>query len=131
MRRHDWPERLEAYVDSRRLEPFAFGTHDCCQFAAGAVEAITGENPADRFHYADETEAAQLLELHGGVEGIVTVALGSPVHPSQGGRGDVVVAELANGDTAGVLLGNTCAFPSEFGIVYWPRSVARLAWRVR
>ena len=131
MRRHDWPERLDAYVESRRLEPFAFGSHDCCQFAAGAVEAITGENPADRWHYADETEALQLLDLHGGVEGLVTIALGDPVHPSRAHRGDVVLAEFETGATAGICLGNECVFPVELGLRFVPRTAALKAWRVR
>lgn len=131
MRRHDWPERLDAYVESRREEPFAFGSHDCCQFAAGAVESITGENPADRWHYADETEALQLLELHGGVEGLVTIALGEPVHPSRAHRGDVVTGDFPSGTAAGICLGNECVFPSALGLVFWPRSVAVKAWRVR
>jgi len=38
----DWRPRLVSFVNSVRARPFAYGTHDCALFAAGAVEAMTG-----------------------------------------------------------------------------------------
>lgn len=130
MRHHDWPERLAEFIESRRGEPFAFGTHDCCQFAAGAIEAITGDNPARHWAYANELGAARIIHEAGSLEAVVTEALGDPVHPSQAGRGDVVIAELDRGDTVGVCLGNVCAFAAEVGLLILPRTVARSAWKV-
>ena len=130
MRRHDWPERLADFMDDVREEPFAFGTHDCCQFAAKAVEAMTGENPAAPWAYDGEWGAKALLDANGGVEGLVTLALGAPVHPSRMQRGDVALADLEHGPTAGICTGNAIAFPAAVGVIFHPRSVARLAWRV-
>ena len=130
MRRHDWPERLADFMDSVRDEPFSWGEHDCCQFAAKAVEAITGENPAARWVYDSSQGAKELLDANGGVEGLVTQALGAPVHPSRMQRGDVVLADLDNGPTAGVCTGNAIAFPASVGVLFLQRSLARLAWRV-
>ena len=37
----DWPTRLNAFIDAARERPFAWGTWDCCTFAAAAVETVT------------------------------------------------------------------------------------------
>ena len=44
-RLRDWRTRLAAYLAAGRAKPFAYGEHDCARFAAGAVEAVTGDNP--------------------------------------------------------------------------------------
>ncbi|MBM3855052.1 MAG: hypothetical protein FJ399_18170, partial [Verrucomicrobia bacterium] len=33
----DWPARLDAFIEQRRRSAFAWGVHDCCQFARAAV----------------------------------------------------------------------------------------------
>lgn len=127
----DWPQRLDAFIESRRGTPFAYGSHDCCLFSAGAVEAITGENVAARWHYTNEIGARRLMAKWGGVDGLVTAALGDPCHPSQAGRGDIVMAELTNGETIGVCLGAVCAFAEEpQGVALRPRSLILKAWKV-
>lgn len=130
MRRHDWPEKLADYLDDCAERPFTWGSHDCCQFAAGAVAAMTGVNPAAQFSYGTEAEAAALLEQHGGVAGLATLTLGESVHPAKAGRGDVVLANLSGGPSLGVLVGNECAFAAARGLVFWPRAVATQAWRI-
>lgn len=42
----DWHARLAAYVFDAGRTPFAYGSHDCALFAAGAVEAMTGTDLA-------------------------------------------------------------------------------------
>jgi hypothetical protein len=42
----DWRERLTAYLVSVAGRPFAYGSHDCALFVAGAVEAMTDFDPA-------------------------------------------------------------------------------------
>jgi hypothetical protein len=130
MRHNDWPQRLSDYIESRKDEPFAYGSHDCCQFAAGAVEAVTGENPADPWNYRNEIGAYRLMAEAGGIDGLITQALGNPVNAAQAGRGDVVLAELENGPTAGVCLGRECAFPAQVGITFRPRGAILKAWNV-
>lgn len=50
MHRHaDWEARLAAYLEPLRARPFEWGAHDCCTFAAGAVEAMTGTDPMPEF----------------------------------------------------------------------------------
>lgn len=132
MRHPDWPERLARFIEERRSAPFQFGSsaHDCCSFAAGAVNAITGVDPSTAWPYRNEIGARRLIIEAGGLDSLVTRALGEPVHPAQAGRGDVVLAELEEGPTVGVCLGRDCVFPADVGVTFRPRSVIALAWNV-
>ena len=49
MRISTWEDSLSNYIAIKRHEPFEYGVNDCCLFAAGAVEAITGEDPMPEF----------------------------------------------------------------------------------
>jgi hypothetical protein len=40
----DWRARLADLVTARRHDPFAWGSRDCCLWAADAVEAMTGDD---------------------------------------------------------------------------------------
>lgn len=48
-RKPDWHMALCQYLAEAGRAPFAHGTHDCALFAAGAVAAMTGEDPAARW----------------------------------------------------------------------------------
>lgn len=130
MRFPDWPERLTEFVEARRGVPFEYGSHDCCAFAAAAAESITGVNPAAPFPYRNELGAKRLILEHGGLDKLLTAALGEPCSPAMAGRGDIVLAELESGPTAGVCLGRLCVFPGTVGIEFRPRSVIGMAWKV-
>ena len=41
----DWESRLGAYIEGRSSAQFAWGVHDCAQFALGAVIATVGFAP--------------------------------------------------------------------------------------
>lgn len=129
---HDWPERLYEYIESRRPEPFAYGSHDCCQFAARAVESMTDTNPAKDWHYTNELGAGRLIVEAGGLDKLITQAMGEAVHPAEAGRGDVVMAELDQGPTIGICLGRDCVFAAEpVGVTFRPRAMILKAWKVR
>lgn len=130
-RRHDWPQRLALYLEQRRATPFEWGVHDCCRFAAGAVEAMTGRNRMDHFAYSTELGAARLIQRAGGLEVLLRETLGEPL-PSlgQAQRGDVVLADLESGPTVGVFLGRVAAFAADIGITWRSATVCHLAWRI-
>lgn len=130
MRHPDWPERLASFIESRRQTPFAYGTHDCCAFAGAAAEAITGTIPAAPFPYSTELGAQRLIVEHGGLDNLLTAALGEPVHPSQAGRGDIVLADLESGPTAGLCIGRDCVFPAAVGVTFRSRAAIVMAWKV-
>ena len=117
MGRHaDWPARLNAYVCDVQRNEFAWGRFDCCTFAAGAVQAMTGEDPmaAYRNQYRSRLEAALALRetgsgtLAGTLEGI----FGPPVPGAQGRRGDIAWHE----GCCGVVMGRFAIFITSQGL---------------
>lgn len=102
----DWEERLAVYLDRVSDEPFAWGSHDCALFAAGAVKAMTGTDPAEDFRgtYSDRAGAAAALKQHGAGTLLKTATawLGHSKHPAFAQRGDIVMKDRT---TLGVCVG--------------------------
>lgn len=117
-RPEDWPERLDAYVREAQTQPFVWGTHDCCTFAADWVLAITGVDPMGpwRGEYRTASGAQRLTQERGGLDALVTEALGAPIATAFAQRGDVVMGEGVLGPTMGIVLGVSAAFPGVDGI---------------
>jgi len=127
----DWPQRLEAYIQERMHAPFEWGVHDCCRFAAGAVIAVTGEDPMHAFDYRNELGAARLIKQAGSLETLLLDTLGPPLPAvSFAGRGDVVLADLENGPTVGVCLGVITAYVGDGTLTHRPTLSGRVAWRI-
>jgi hypothetical protein len=130
-RRDDWPERLHGYVEAMRDVPFDWAANDCARFTAGAVEAMTGDNPMRVFDYTNRLGAERLIRSAGTLDALVNRVLGEPIHSAMAGRGDVVIADLEEGPTVGICLGEQCAFVTDpVGITFRSRAVIRSAWRV-
>jgi hypothetical protein len=131
MRRlEDWPERLAAYLDSRRDAPFQWGETDCATFAAGCVLAVTGES-LDLPAVASADGYLRLLRDHGPLATLVGERLGDPLpSPAFAQRGDVVLMTLEGRETLGVCIGAEVAGPGPGGMVTMPMSIAAAAWRV-
>lgn len=132
MRFQDWPERLADIIYRKHAIPFAWGSHDCCAFAAAVVLELTGDDHFAPFAggYSTALEAARVLKQHDGVSGIATAALGEPIAPLEAGRGDIVMVTTEHGDTLAVCLGDRCAAPGLDALQYLPMSAAVTAWRV-
>ena len=45
----DWVSRLEAYYIHNSTRKFEYGAWDCCLSACGAIEAMTGIDPASEY----------------------------------------------------------------------------------
>lgn len=130
----DWPERLNALLAERYARPFAFGSNDCCLFAADTVLALTGFDlgAALRGQYSTAEEAARVLQEEGGVQALATTMLGQPRElPLLAQRGDVVCVEMEGRLSLGVVVGNGqwCA-PGASGLVFRPMSEVLQAWEV-
>lgn len=130
----DWPERLAALVEARRHAPFQWGVHDCVLWAADAVLACTGQDPAAewRGRYSTEAEAEAILGGAAGLYGLVRqaeAARGTTQCPNAAAqRGDTALVEHGNTLMMGVVLGELIAVPGVDGLVFVPLAAARRAW---
>jgi hypothetical protein len=134
MRYQDWPERLNRILKESQNTPFAWGSHDCCIFAANVILELTGvDHAADiRGTYTTAAEAARMIEERGGIKGIATTALGSEINPKLAQRGDVVLIQTPEyGDTLTICIGHQCAGPGINHIQTRPIVDAIAAWRVQ
>ncbi len=106
MRPHDWEQRLHAFLESEKAKPFAWGTHDCCIFAANWILALTGVDIAEDFRgkYTDEASCTALMAKLGyaDVDAMITAQLTvkwqfAVVHPNFAHRGDLIQVEQPTG----------------------------------
>lgn len=134
MRRfEDWPRRLAAAIEAARTRPFTWGRHDCALWAADWVLACTGEDLAAGFRgrYATRAQAVALLGARGGLEAVVTSALGAPLAtPRLARRGDVVSVTTDEGPALGVCDGPRAWFVGPHGLIAKPMAAWTTAWRV-
>lgn len=135
-----WPGRLVAFIDERRAMPFAWGSNDCCLFAADAVAAITGVDAARKWRgYKTARGAASRIREARGIARLVETAAarhGWPeIAPAFARRGDVVLIEgdrpVINRRALGIVgPGGGLLLPGDDGLVTLPRAAAVRAWRI-
>ena len=128
-----WEDRFTSLVQSRLREPFAWGGQDCCLWAADCVQALTGIDPAEslRGTYSTALEAARIVTELGGLEAIVTAALGEPLGgPLFASVGDIGIVETNGRQSLAVCNGAHWLAPSDGGMVPVPLELAATAWRV-
>lgn len=127
-----WPSRFAALVASARLEPFAWGSHDCCLWAADSVLALTGVDPAHalRGTYGDERSALKLVARLGGLTAIGLMC-GPEIKPAHATDGDVGLVAWPDGVVSlGVHGGTRWMCVGDAGLVDLPLSAASLVWGV-
>jgi len=135
VRAADWPERLAEFIDARRHDAFAWGTHDCFTFAADAALMLTGDDPASavRGAYATEQEADAIIGPDG-LEAWVAFTMAAwgaaEFDPVFAQRGDVVFVMVGNQRMCGVNLGTNIAVPGAEKLHFIPASHALRAWVV-
>lgn len=109
MRQQDWENRLGAYLRGCRGVPFAWGSHDCTTFAAGAVLALTGADRMGEFRgrYSTPIGARRALRRYGrGTLAKTLTAKFRPIKVSLAQRGDLVLVDDGQGGEAlAVVLG--------------------------
>lgn len=129
----DWRRKLELYVAEAAVRPFAFGEHDCATFAAGAVAAMTGVDPAGRYRggYGSLTEGLQLLRA-GGVEDHLDLAdrLFEAIPVARARPGDLAAVATGEGDALGIVQGEHVYLVGPGGLRLVPLTEAARAWRV-
>lgn len=131
MRLKDETVRLAELLRKVQNKRFRWGRYDCCQFAALAVHAVTGRDPREIFPtYRTRAEAESIIAGLGGLEGIATRALGSPVHQSLATRGDIVLCDFGRGLQPALCIGVYCVAPGRLGLERRMTLDAVAAWRV-
>ena len=128
----DWQPRLAALFAARQAEPFAWGRFDCCLFAADAVLAVTGHDPAAELRgtYATEQEAAHVLRRVGGVAGVAIRRAGPVVVPQLAQPGDVGLSMLdPERPSLAVWGGGAWHAAGTIGLAHVPAEAVVRAWR--
>ena len=127
-RRRDWQARLIDYLTAARARRFEPGRHDCALFAAGALEAISGEDPAASFRgrYKTETGGLRVLkrETGGGLEDRLATLLNPVSRPAPG---DIAVIDRV---TLGVVQGQSIYVLRPEGLALIAMSEGRRFYRV-
>jgi hypothetical protein len=125
----DWHARLERFLSAQKGRKFQYGAFDCCLFVCGALEAMTGVNPAEGFigRYSTRRQARALLRLTGGIPAIAEEygLVEIPVRKAK--RGDVL---QMGGQTLGLmsLNGRDALVLATRGLMGVPGKWAARAW---
>ena len=132
-RRPDWRPRLVAYIEEVRARPFSYGSHDCALFAAGAVEAVTGDDLAVawRGNYGSLKEGLTRLQEVGAADHLAVVSsFLEPVQPAFAQVGDIAVLVAPGIPALGIFEGEMILVLREDGLGRVPREAATQAFRV-
>lgn len=130
----DWEDRLAAYLEGVSGKPFAWGKLDCALFAAGAILAQTGVDPAASFRgrYRSQASAFRAVKRAGfdSVRAVLS-SMTPEIPPAFARRGDIVAD--GNG-SLGVCIGQDALFVGEeegvAGFVRLPLAQWSTAWRI-
>jgi hypothetical protein len=129
MRVTNWRDELQKVIDAAHGRRFRWGSHDCCQFAAKCVAAVSGYDARLVLpRYRNREEAEQVLAKVGGMRELVTIALGAPVHPSRAGAGDIVLVQFVNGVQPALCMGRESYAPGRRNLVPIQTLSALEAW---
>lgn len=128
----DSAERFGRLLVERWTVPFAWGSNDCCLWAADAVLALLGVDPAARIRGTYHDAAGAGLALRrlgaGGLVRMATAVLGQPLcSPLLARVGDI---GHTNSRTLAVCIGEQWTAPNERGLGLLPLTSATMAWRV-
>lgn len=122
MRLPVWRSRLTAYCAAHARTPFAEGAHDCAQFAAGAVEAMTGTDPMGEYRgrYTTIAGGMRVLKKAGFADHVEFVASKfAEYQPSERSPrlGDLVAVDTPEGMALGIWQGQGAYVPGLNGLV--------------
>ena len=132
-RRADWERRLAHWLEAHADARFAYGRMDCALFAAGAVEAMTGVDPAAAFRGAYRSAATSIRALKeigaGSLEATVD-SMFARIPAAFAQRGDLAMHD----GSLGVVIGGDAVFVGGeaglSGLVRIARRQWSASWRV-
>ena len=129
MRLSTWENQLTEYIASKRNQPFEYGSNDCAHFVAGAVQAMTGEDPMPEMRGQYDSEFGSLRVLKEIGEGDLESTMDAKFNAIEIGlaqRGDIAFFD----GSIGVVMGSFAWFVSDDGLERVPRSMWDKAWSV-
>lgn len=129
MRISAWEDALANYIATKRHEPFEYGVNDCCLFAAGAAEAITGQDPMSEFrgkYDSLKTSLQAIRDIGAGTLEATMDAKFPEVEIGQAKRGDLAFFD----GSVGVVMGGFAYFVSDDGLERINRSLWDKCWSV-
>ncbi|MDX7735884.1 DUF6950 family protein [Aeromonas caviae] len=132
MRHPDWQLRIIQCIQAASGRPFAWGENDCCLFVADVCLAACGKDPAAdyRGRYRTELGAKRALaKTHGSIAAALD-ALFERVPVAMAQRGDALVFDGPQGQTAAVMWAGRVWAMTEQGARHIPDAVPLFAWRV-
>lgn len=130
----DWQARLVIYLHAARLRPFAYGRHDCCLFAADAVDAMTGVDIAAawRGRYTTLRGGLRVLRRTGLADHVaLAAALFPETPPLMAEPGDLAVVPTNAGPALGVVQGEAIYVLGPQGLGLVSLLSATRAFRIR
>jgi len=130
--RTDWRARLGAYLATEARTPFEYGSSDCALFAAGALNAMTGSDPAANYRgrYTTLRGGLRILRKDGFRDHVERAAALLAEVPSQRSRvGDIAVVKTADGPSLGVVQGEWVAVRTMSGLGFVPIDQATRVFR--
>lgn len=126
----DWRPRLVTFLEEVRTRPFAYGSHDCALFVAGAVAVMTGFDAAAGFRGRYSTLTGGLKLITGADHVQMVRRLFDPVPSAFAQVGDIAVIGEIGVPALGLFDGETILVLREDGLGRMPRSAATQAYRV-
>jgi len=131
MRVSNWPIVLAQEISEAQGRAFAWAEWDCCQFGARVVAALRGSDPRSIFPaYTSEREAIRVIAQYGGIEGLISAALGNQKPAGHAMRGDIVLCDFGRGLQPAVCIGAWCVAPGALGLEKRSMNDAVAAWTV-
>lgn len=126
----DWRPRLVAFLEEVRTRPFAYGSHDCALFVAGAVAAMTGFDAAAGFRGQYSTMTGGLKLIAGADHVQMVRSLFESVPSAFAQVGDIAVIGEIGVPALGIFEGEAILVLREDGLGRLPRVAATQAYRV-
>jgi hypothetical protein len=113
-RKQTWASSLMKTIEAASSRPFLWGEHDCVNFAANCVLAMTGDDPMADFRgaYDSPDTAIEALKFQGkGTLYHTMVSIfGQPASAGSAMRGDLIYQVFPNGPAIGVVVGTEAYF---------------------
>jgi len=128
-RKSTWEQELSDYLISKRDLPFQYGSHDCAHFVAGAVEAVTGENPMAEITDIYDSQIGSLRVLKGLGFDDVEQFTDSKFESTLVGFAQTGDIALYDG-CLGIVISSKAVFVTEIGYTFVDRSEWLKAWEV-